>query len=136
MTIKKVNSQLFMLLLIILNFSLLFMAFTNSNKTQKFVEIDVERINIVEADGTLKMAIHNSERITKGIGKVKRSGEGTISGILFYNQEGYEAGGLVFDGKEVNGVRNAGVSLTMDGYRQDQTIALQRTFYDVCHYLK
>jgi len=125
MTIKKVNSQLFMLLLIILNFSLLFMAFTNSNKTQKFEEIDVERINIVEADGTLKMAIHNSERITKGIGKVKRSGEGTISGILFYNQEGYEAGGLVFDGKEVNGVRNAGVSLTMDGYRQDQTIALQ-----------
>jgi hypothetical protein len=125
MKIKRVDSQPIVLILIVLNISLLFVAFTKTSNTHKFEEIDVERINIIEADGTLKMAIHNSERITKGKGKVKRSGEGTISGMLFYNQEGYEAGGLVFDGKEVNGVRNAGVSLTMDGYRQDQTIALQ-----------
>lgn len=125
MKTKKGISQPFAIILIVLNITLLVIVFTYSPKTQKFEEIDVERINIVEADGTLKMAIHNSERITKGIGKAKRLGEGTISGMLFYNQEGHEAGGLVFDGKEVNGVRNANVSLTMNGYRQDQTIALQ-----------
>jgi len=37
-------------------------AFTVHGKKQKFEEIDVERINIVERDGRLRMVISNEER--------------------------------------------------------------------------
>ena len=94
-------------------------------KKNKFEEIDVERINIVEADGTLKLALFNSDRLTRGLDGDKRQGTGTISGMLFYNEEGYEAGGLVFDGKKMEGGQRGGVGLTMDGYRQDQTMSIQ-----------
>ncbi|MBW8879507.1 MAG: hypothetical protein JF614_31625, partial [Acidobacteria bacterium] len=52
-------------------------AFAVYNKKPKFEEIDVERINIVEKDGKLRMVISNQERQHPGIvnGKViKRDG--------------------------------------------------------------
>ena len=42
-------------------------AFTLQNARQKFGEIDVERINIVEKDGKLRMVISNEERQHPGI---------------------------------------------------------------------
>jgi hypothetical protein len=38
------------------------MGFTQTQK-QKFAEIDVERINIVEKDGKLRMVISNQDRL-------------------------------------------------------------------------
>ena len=52
-------------------------AFTLQSTRQKFGEIDVERINIVEKDGKLRMVISNEERQHPGIvnGKIiKRTG--------------------------------------------------------------
>ncbi len=37
-------------------------AFTLQSRRQKFEEIDVERINVVEKDGKLRMVISNQER--------------------------------------------------------------------------
>lgn len=124
--IKRQNNLLKITISIVslINFGLIFMSF-NTNKTQKFEEIDVERINIIEKDGTLKLALFNSERLTRGLDGDKRQGTGTISGMLFYNQEGYEAGGLVYDGRKIEGGQDMGSGLMFDGYRQDQTIALQ-----------
>ena len=51
-----------------LGFSLLLLASFKSSKHQKFEEIDVERINIVEKDGSLKMVISNQEKQTGFIG--------------------------------------------------------------------
>jgi len=121
--IKKL--EILSLGLLICNIILLVINFSDKNKSPKFEEIDVERINIVEADGTLKLAIFNSNRLTKGSDGDKRAGTGSISGMLFYNQEGYETGGLVFDGKKIKGGQDSGIGLMFDGYRQDQTIALQ-----------
>ena len=42
-------------------------AFTTQNRKQKFEEIDVERINVVEKDGKLRMVISNHERQHPGI---------------------------------------------------------------------
>ncbi len=115
-----------MAVLLLLNVILLTILFKSSTNTvQKFEEIDVERINIVESDGTLKLALFNSAKLKRGLDGDKRQGTGTISGMWFYNEEGYEAGGLVFDGKKVSGGQNSGIGLMFDGYRQDQTIALQ-----------
>jgi len=114
-----------MAILILLNIGLLIYIFKSHNKIKKFEEIDVERINIVEADGTLKLALFNSSKLTRGLDGDKRQGTGTISGMLFYNEEGHETGGLVFDGKKIEGGQKSGMGLTFDGYRQDQTMSLQ-----------
>lgn len=126
MSLKKKYQQIFMVILLIMNIVLLSFLFKDSiGSVQKFDEIDVERINIVESDGTLKLALFNSSKLKRGLDGNKRQGTGTISGMWFYNEEGYEAGGLVFDGKKITGGQKSGVGLMFDGYRQDQTIALQ-----------
>jgi hypothetical protein len=93
-----------------------------SQKKQKFSEIDVERINVVEKDGKLKMVISNKERQHPGIvdGNYFKDREGKRdSGILFFNEKGDEMGGLTFRGN--NGEGQSGV-LAFDKFRGDQTI--------------
>src|SRR6187397_576941 len=67
----------------------------------KFVEIDVERINIVEPDGKLRMVISNRPRSIAPVYKGKEFGYagGSRPGIIFFNDEGSENGGLTFEGK-------------------------------------
>lgn len=123
---KKVKRlEIVLTVIIILNVTYFLVGFVNKKDPSKFEEIDVERINIVEADGTLKLALFNSARLKRGLDGDKRSGSGRISGMLFYNEEGYETGGLVFDGKKIAGGQDSGIGLMFDGYRQDQSIALQ-----------
>jgi hypothetical protein len=101
-------------------------AFIQGGK-QRFSEIDVERINIVEKDGSLRLVISNNQRSPGPIQRGKPFGYpgGTRAGLIFYNEEGTENGGLIFSGKRENGQVSAVGSLTFDQYEQDQTIALQ-----------
>ncbi len=46
------------------------------------------------------------------------------AGMLFFNDEGLENGGLIFNGGLVNGKPTNGGSLTFDRYHQDQTLQL------------
>lgn len=94
---------------------------------QKFGEIDVERINVVEKDGSTRLVISNKERSPGPIERGKPFGYpgGGRAGLIFYNDEGTEDGGLIFSGKKENGKASAVGSLTFDQYEQDQTIALQ-----------
>jgi len=92
------------------------------NKNKKFDEIDVERINIVEKDGKLKMVISNKERQHPGTmdGKYYKEREGKRQpGMIFFNDKGDECGGLIFDGDTG---KESGGSLTFDKFRGDQTI--------------
>jgi len=91
-----------------------------------FRELNAERINIVGPDGKLKLTISNRERLPEPImeGKTFKR-EGAAPGMIFYNDEGDENGGLIFGGKKENGRPNAGASLTFDQYHQDMSIALQ-----------
>jgi hypothetical protein len=103
-------------------------AFTMQNRKQKFGEIDVERINVVEKGGSTRLVISNNERspglLERGKPFGSQSGGGR-AGLIFYNDEGTENGGLIFSGKTENGKVAAVGSLTFDQYEQDQTIALQ-----------
>src|SRR4051812_43417679 len=71
-----------------------------------FDEIDVHRINVREDDGTLRMTISNTGS-APGIfvkGRERRHPEGRRSaGILFFNDEGTENGGLMFGGAKKDG---------------------------------
>jgi len=92
------------------------------SKNKKFDEIDVERINIVEKDGKLKMVISNKERQHPGTmdGKVYNERKGQRpAGMIFFSEKGDEIGGLIFDGDTGKG---QGGSLTFDKFRGDQTI--------------
>lgn len=66
---------------------------------QKFSEIDVERINIVEKDGTVKMVITNVERFPNGSDKINGTPTNEQrkkrSGMLFFNEDGIECGGFL-----------------------------------------
>jgi len=89
---------------------------------QKFKVINAERINIREKDGTLKAALSSSAGFNEGY----RAEHGGVkfSGLMFYNEEGEETGGLVYRGKAIPGGQDADVTLTMDQYRQDQNVYL------------
>jgi hypothetical protein len=65
----------------------LFSAFLMQSKKQKFEEIDVERINIVEKNGKLDMVISNHERQHPGIvnGKIIERKEPRPPGMIFFN---------------------------------------------------
>jgi len=99
-------------------------AFNQQNQRPKFEEIDVERINIVEKDGKLRMVISNRERQHPGSvdGQLVPRPHGRPPGVLFFNHRGDECGGLVFD---ENGGQGHFVSLTMDKSRNDQTVGMQ-----------
>lgn len=85
---------------------------------QDFDEITVRRIRVVEPDGTLRMVISNYDGLpsnaTGGRGQNRRPG----AGLLFYNNEGVENGGLIFGGRrDVEGkIIDSGVSLSFDKY--------------------
>ena len=92
--------------------------------------IRAERVDIVEADGTMKMSLFNSTNIPPALMDGEdmlpghRQGDGT-SGILFFNTEGDECGGLVFGSqKNQDGSYRSGLSLTFDQYKNDQVIQL------------
>ena len=90
------------------------------DRVQQLDEIDVRRINVREPDGTLRMVISNHARLPGVIvrGKENPPVDRPYAGMLFYNDEGTENGGLVFGGhRAANGeVVDSGVSLSFDRY--------------------
>lgn len=88
----------------------------------KFGEIDVERINVREPDGTLRMTISGTARtpdpLLEGTPQDRTGSRG--AGFLFFNDEGFECGGLTVSGKD----GEAASSLAFDRYRTDQVILL------------
>jgi hypothetical protein len=100
----------------------------NKSQNAKFTVLDVERINVREQDGTLRLAISNQARspapADHGVAWYGKGGN--RAGLIFYNEEGTENGGLIFGGKrQADGRYEAGAGLTFDQYDSDQIIALQ-----------
>jgi len=94
--------------------------------TTKFDTIDVQRINVREPDGTLRLAISNHALIPGLIydGKEYPHPNRPEAGMIFYNDQGDENGGLVFDGGLKDGKPTNGGSFTFDRWHQDQTLQL------------
>jgi len=103
---------------------MLLTAFSAQNNNKKFAEIDVERINIVEKDGKLRMVISNQARQHPGIvnGKIIKRDGSRPPGMIFFNHLGDEMGGLIFGENGGNGHFG---SLTWDKVRGDQTIGFR-----------
>ena len=103
-------------------------AFRQTAQKARFTEIDVERINIVEPDGKLRMVISNRPRSIGPIYQGKPFGYagGTRPGIIFFNDEGSENGGLTFTGRRRDdGTYSSSVGMSFDQFDQDETLTLR-----------
>ncbi|CAM1000131.1 hypothetical protein EJMOOK_15835 [Rhodanobacter sp. Root179] len=92
-----------------------------------FDQITVKRINLVEPNGTLRLVIANKSLMPGNIikGKEYKNKNRNAAGLVFYNDEGSENGGLVFGGKrDLKGVARSFGHLSFDQYEQDQMFAL------------
>jgi len=108
-------------------FAVLIFAAFRSPKVASFDQIDAHRINIRETNGTIRLAISNTDEFPGGtIGGVElkaRNGK-RGAGLLFFNDNGDENGGLVYEGKLVNGVPEANSTIRFDHFRQQEAVGL------------
>jgi hypothetical protein len=111
-------------------------AFQQADRT-RFTEIDVERLNVIEKDGTLRLAIFNSERKPPIIFHGKeypglRGGQAIgMAGMNYFNEEGSEVGGYGWRGRTTeDGGHTAAAHITFDQYDQGETLLLSYTDRD------
>lgn len=101
--------------------------FAAEKEKTSFAEITVQRINVVEPDGTLRMVI-SDKAVFPGIflkGKEHPHPNRKTAGMLFLNDEGTENGGLIFGGeKDKNGKASSYGHLSFDAYEQDQVFSI------------
>ncbi|EZH74296.1 hypothetical protein ATO12_15635 [Aquimarina atlantica] len=127
--------------------ALLLTGFTGIKNTT-FDVITAERINIVNEDGTTVMALANKQRIAAPrmngkeypVDMIERE---HFAGMIFFNEEGDEIGGLIFNSAQLPDGRKFGAGhLSFDRYNDNQVINLEHkenihgsiksgiTFYD------
>jgi hypothetical protein len=105
-------------------------AFGPGRGTARFTELEVERINVVEADGRYALVIANAARLPGPIVRGQEypveisGGRAQASGMLFFNHEGTEAGGLTYGSLPSDDGAMAGGSFTFDRMNQDQVVQL------------
>ena len=101
--------------------------FTRAPQKMTIEELDVQRINLREPDGTLRLIISDKSK-APGIvikGKEYSHPDRETAGMIFYNDEGTENGGLIFGGdRSKDGTKRSYGHLSFDAYEQDQTMAL------------
>lgn len=104
---------------------ILFCSYKANEKRLNVDELTLKRINLVGEDGSLRMVISNETRQHPGRmdGKdlPKRD---RPAGIIFFNNEGDECGGIISGVDKKEGVVNSGMSFTMDNYRNDQVVQI------------
>lgn len=100
-------------------------AFRQPPTPQKIDELTVQRLNVMDANGTLRLVLAGKDRMHPGIldGKMIDRAR-PVAGLIFFNDEGDEVGGLTITGQDRDGVRRANALLAFDQIKQDQTIAL------------
>jgi hypothetical protein len=98
----------------------------------RFTTITAERIDIVNRDGKTVLAISNKERIAAPVAGGKTypvevsEGRELMAGMIFFNQDGDEMGGLVFNSFRRPDGKAAGIGhLSFDRFGDNQVLALQ-----------
>lgn len=102
--------------------------FAQEQRKASFEQLDVQRINIVGPDGKNELVIANHRLIPDAIidGKTFPShGRHDGAGMIFYNNEGDEDGGMGFSGHKTANGWEADGDLMFDQYKQDQTVGLE-----------
>lgn len=92
----------------------------------RFEELNVQRLNIVDEHGQVRLAATNQARspdpVVRGQ-RGKRAG-GNPAGLFFYNEHGDECGGLVYGADHDTAEARAGAALLFDRLRGDQVVGI------------
>jgi hypothetical protein len=90
-------------------------------------ELDVRRINVIEPDGKPRVIITSRARIpgaSFGGKEYPHPGRDIGGGLLFYNDEGTEAGGLCYSNRSAGGKTDNQMLLTADQHNQNELMGL------------
>ncbi|HTT60734.1 MAG TPA: hypothetical protein VMG35_02805 [Bryobacteraceae bacterium] len=101
--------------------------FANRSRPAVFDEITARRVNIVEPDGTLRLVLSDRAKCPGFIvkGKEYPREDRQTAGMLFFDDEGTEDGGLIFGGeKGKDGKVETWGHLSFDRYQQDQVFTI------------
>lgn len=105
---------------------------TGTLETAHFEQLTAERIDIVSPAGKTVIALSNKERIAgpvmggKSYPVAVSEGREQMAGMIFFNQEGDEMGGLVFNSFKRPDGKSAGIGhLSFDRFNDNQVLALQ-----------
>lgn len=122
---RRINALTIYIIFSTLIFGALFFWLYKGFKAANFDELTVKRLNLVGEDGSLRMVISNETRQHSGridgkdIAKRERP-----AGIIFFDNNGNECGGLVYNEHSEDGKVNKMMSFTMDNYKNDQVLQL------------
>ena len=108
----------------------LFLILKMDRKTKNLTveELTANRINIVEPNGQPRLVLSNVEKSPANLNHGKPFGipGGNRAGLIFYDDEATECGGLVFSGrKDSSGKYFASGHFAFDQYNQNQVLYLQ-----------
>lgn len=99
-----------------------------SRNVAVFDELKAQRLDIVEPDGTLRLVVSDAARLPGVIvhGKEHPARDRPQAGMLFYNDEGSETGGLIFGGHQnaQGQIIDCCGSLSFDRYGANQFVQL------------
>jgi hypothetical protein len=100
-------------------------AFRQAALPKSMGEITVERLNVVDANGTLRMVLAGKDKMHPGVmDGVTIDRPRPVAGMLFFNDEGDEVGGLTYTGTVANGRGRANAGIMFDQLKQDQTVGI------------
>lgn len=100
-------------------------AFRQATTPKSLGEITVERINVIDANGTLRMVLAGKDRMHPGVmDGITIDRPRPVAGMLFFNDEGDEVGGLTYTGTVAGGRGRANAGIMFDQLKQDQTIGI------------
>ncbi|HVE95193.1 MAG TPA: hypothetical protein VNB24_09745 [Acidimicrobiales bacterium] len=90
-----------------------------------FGQVRAERLDIVDGDGTVRLAIANRERAGERMIEDEVQSPGRErTGLVLFNEDGHECGGLTWSAKRVGDHTEAYSVLSLDRYRGDQVVAV------------
>ena len=124
--------------LTLLSLGLAHLAF--GRRVRNFDELSVHRLNVLEADGKPRLIISDAEHFPGAYfgGKEYRHpnrefGTASRGGVLFFNNDGDEVGGMLFNTGVEDGKRYANSSFLLDQNGQDQIMGLQYSGWNGVH---
>jgi hypothetical protein len=128
---KKVNFLMAYAIISTLFISFLALSsFGKKDKIENFDELIVKKLTVIGEDNLPRMVLSNENRQHSGRmnGKEWAKRE-RPSGIIFFNNQGDECGGLVYQAKVKEGKTISGMSFTMDNYKDDQVLQILNDEY-------
>lgn len=132
MTVRKLRRELLTLRIVggCAVVALAVLLFSGAQQRARFDVLDVERLNVLNADGQPALVLAGQGRLpgpTLGGHEYPQrlsGGRTAAAGMIFFNERGDEVGGLTFHGDSVDDGFSAGGHLAFDQFQQDQVVAM------------